>query len=121
MAMGVKHIAGITEHDVVYTPLPLYHTAGGILGVSSVLLGGSTCVIRSKFSASNYWTDCVKYECTVSINIHDPMNYSYTTYAHYFENNELFLKLFFFTYFDVIANAKKKLIFYVHLLSFYCF
>ncbi|XP_022179377.1 long-chain fatty acid transport protein 4-like [Myzus persicae] len=66
MAMGAKHIAGITEHDVVYTPLPLYHTAGGILGVSSVLLGGSTCVIRSKFSASNYWTDCLKYECTVA-------------------------------------------------------
>ncbi|XP_060863150.1 long-chain fatty acid transport protein 4-like isoform X1 [Metopolophium dirhodum] len=66
MAMGAKHIAGITEYDVVYTPLPLYHTAGGILGVSSVLLGGSTCVIRSKFSASNYWTDCLKYECTVA-------------------------------------------------------
>ncbi|XP_050054637.1 long-chain fatty acid transport protein 4-like isoform X2 [Aphis gossypii] len=66
MAMGAKHIAGISEHDVVYTPLPLYHTAGGILGVSSVLLGGSTCVIRSKFSASNYWNDCLKYECTVA-------------------------------------------------------
>ncbi|CAH1711812.1 unnamed protein product [Aphis gossypii] len=66
MAMGAKHIAGISEHDVVYTPLPLYHTAGGILGVSSVLLGGSTCVIRSKFSASNYWSDCLKYECTVA-------------------------------------------------------
>ncbi|VVC40326.1 Hypothetical protein CINCED_3A021573 [Cinara cedri] len=66
MAMGAKHIAGITEHDVVYTPLPLYHTAGGILGVSSVLLGGSTCVIRSKFSASKYWSDCLKYECTVA-------------------------------------------------------
>jgi len=96
MAMGVKHIAGITEHDVVYTPLPLYHTAGGILGVSSVLLGGSTCVIRSKFSASNYWTDCLKYECTVSIiNKHDPM--IHFTNTHYFENNELFLKSLFFT------------------------
>lgn len=65
--MGAKHIAGISENDTVYTPLPLYHTAGGILGVSSVLLGGSTCVIRSKFSASKYWTDCLKYECTVSL------------------------------------------------------
>lgn len=81
--MGAKHIAGISEHDVVYTPLPLYHTAGGILGVSSVLLGGSTCVIRSKFSASNYWNDCLKYECTVSRNIQgDSLKYIYT---HYFE------------------------------------
>uniref|UniRef100_A0A2S2QMK1 Long-chain-fatty-acid--CoA ligase n=1 Tax=Sipha flava TaxID=143950 RepID=A0A2S2QMK1_9HEMI len=67
MAMGAKQIAGIYEHDIIYTPLPLYHTAGGILGVSSVLLGGATCVIRSKFSASKYWTDCLKYECTVPI------------------------------------------------------
>lgn len=67
MAMGTQHIAGIYEHDIIYTPLPLYHTAGGILGVSSVLLGGATCVIRSKFSASKYWTDCLKYECTVSL------------------------------------------------------
>lgn len=64
--MSSQQIAGITEHDVVYTPLPLYHTAGGILGVSTVLLGGSTCAIRSKFSASKYWSDCLKYECTVS-------------------------------------------------------
>lgn len=64
--MGSQHIAGITENDVVYTPLPLYHTAGGILGVSSVLLGGATCVIKSKFSASKYWADCFRYECTVS-------------------------------------------------------
>lgn len=64
--MGAKHIAGIYDHDIVYTPLPLYHTAGGILGVSSVILGGATCVIRSKFSASKYWADCLKYECTVS-------------------------------------------------------
>lgn len=65
IAMGLKHVTGMTEHDVVYTPLPLYHTAGGIVGVSAVLLGGATCVIRSKFSASKYWSDCLKYECTV--------------------------------------------------------
>lgn len=64
--MGCYHVAGITKDDVIYTPLPLYHTAGGILGVSLVLLRGSTCVIKSKFSASKYWSDCLKYECTVS-------------------------------------------------------
>ncbi|XP_050433649.1 long-chain fatty acid transport protein 4-like [Adelges cooleyi] len=66
IGMGPIYVAGIYEHDIVYTPLPLYHTAGGVLGVSSVLLGGSTCVIRSKFSASKYWTDCIKHKCTVA-------------------------------------------------------
>ncbi|XP_050545915.1 long-chain fatty acid transport protein 4-like isoform X5 [Daktulosphaira vitifoliae] len=66
IAMGTKHVAGINENDILYTPLPLYHTAGGILGVGSVLLGGSTCVIKSKFSASNYWKDCIKYKCTIA-------------------------------------------------------
>lgn len=89
--MGAKHIAGISEHDVVYTPLPLYHTAGGILGVSSVLLGGSTCVIRSKFSASNYWNDCLKYECTVSRNIQgDSLKYIYTYYYKNLEKTRIF-------------------------------
>lgn len=77
MAISAKHIAGITEHDIVYTPLPLYHTAGGILGVSSVLLGGSTCVIKSKFSASKYWKDCLKYECTVCRNSHEILIFYY--------------------------------------------
>ena len=31
------------------------------------LLGGCTTVLRKKFSASNFWKDCVKYKCTVSV------------------------------------------------------
>lgn len=29
-----------------------------------MLITGSTVVIRKKFSASQYWTDCIKYKCT---------------------------------------------------------
>lgn len=58
----------ITEDDVLYNSLPLYHTSGGIIGVGQALLTGNTVVIRKKFSASNFWTDCIKYNCTVRIN-----------------------------------------------------
>ncbi|NXE71091.1 S27A1 protein, partial [Calcarius ornatus] len=51
--------------DVIYTCLPLYHSAGNILGVGQCLLHGLTVVIRKKFSASRFWDDCVKYRCTV--------------------------------------------------------
>lgn len=67
MAMGVKRVLGVTGDDVIYTSLPLYHTAGGLLGCGQVILGGSTQVIKSKFSASNFFKDCIKYECTVCV------------------------------------------------------
>ncbi|XP_042834468.1 long-chain fatty acid transport protein 1 isoform X1 [Panthera tigris] len=51
--------------DVLYDCLPLYHTAGNIMGVGQCLLYGLTVVLRKKFSASRFWDDCVKYNCTV--------------------------------------------------------
>ncbi|KAK9504735.1 hypothetical protein O3M35_011001 [Rhynocoris fuscipes] len=66
MCTGVSGWAGITENDVVYDSLPLYHTAGCIIGCFQALLNGCTVVIRPKFSASNFWSDCIKYDCTVA-------------------------------------------------------
>lgn len=66
MAAGIHFVAGFKSSDIFYTPLPLYHTAGGIMNVGQALLFGSTVVIRKKFSASGYFTDCQKYKCTVS-------------------------------------------------------
>ncbi|XP_015687588.1 long-chain fatty acid transport protein 4 [Protobothrops mucrosquamatus] len=55
----------MTPDDVVYDSLPLYHTAGNIVGIGQCLLHGMTVVIRRKFSASQFWDDCVKYNCTI--------------------------------------------------------
>eukprot|EP00106_Octopus_bimaculoides_P018088 XP_014785530.1 PREDICTED: long-chain fatty acid transport protein 4-like [Octopus bimaculoides] len=66
MAYGIKQFLQVKESDVLYNTLPLYHSAGGILGIGQTLLGGTTCVIRKKFSASQFWIDCVHYGCTVS-------------------------------------------------------
>ncbi|NXY89146.1 S27A1 protein, partial [Alcedo cyanopectus] len=51
--------------DVLYNCLPLYHSAGNIMGVGQCLLHGLTVVIRKKFSASRFWDDCTKYRCTI--------------------------------------------------------
>ncbi|XP_063722029.1 long-chain fatty acid transport protein 1-like isoform X2 [Symsagittifera roscoffensis] len=56
---------GVRKTDVFYVPLPIYHSSGGILGVGQALINGCTVVIRPKFSASRYWSDCAKYNCTV--------------------------------------------------------
>ncbi|XP_023189125.1 long-chain fatty acid transport protein 1-like isoform X2 [Xiphophorus maculatus] len=59
------HSFGLRPDDVLYNCLPLYHSAGTIMGVGQCLLFGSTVVIRRKFSASRFWDDCVKHNCTV--------------------------------------------------------
>ncbi|KRT82603.1 AMP-binding protein [Oryctes borbonicus] len=66
MTIGLNSMVNVQDKDCIYDSLPLYHTAGGIVGTGQALLCGATVVIRKKFSASNFWTDCVKYQCTVS-------------------------------------------------------
>ncbi|GFS03074.1 long-chain fatty acid transport protein 4 [Elysia marginata] len=64
MAYGVELFFGLRPQDVNYISLPLYHTAGGILGTGQAVLRGSTIALRNKFSASQFWTDSVKYNAT---------------------------------------------------------
>ena len=66
MSGGPKVMIGVEDDAVLYGALPLYHTAGGMLGAGMTLTQGLTMVIRKKFSASNYFKDCAKYNCTVS-------------------------------------------------------
>jgi fatty-acyl-CoA synthase len=56
--------ADLTPKDVVYTTLPLYHSAGGILGIGGGINAGCRVLIRTKFSASNFSKDCLKYKVT---------------------------------------------------------
>ncbi|KAI5212652.1 Long-Chain Fatty Acid Transport Protein 1 [Manis pentadactyla] len=59
------HAYGMHTADVLYDCLPLYHSAGNIMGVGQCLIYGQTVVLRRKFSASRFWDDCIKYNCTV--------------------------------------------------------
>ncbi|XP_070711238.1 long-chain fatty acid transport protein 1-like [Pempheris klunzingeri] len=59
------HSFGLRHDDVIYNCLPLYHSAGTIMGVGQCLLFGLTVVMKRKFSASCFWDDCVKHNCTV--------------------------------------------------------
>ncbi|UJR35625.1 hypothetical protein I4U23_028375 [Adineta vaga] len=61
---GFLCATGIKPEDIMYNTLPLYHSLGGWVCITYSLLGGCTTVLRKKFSASNFWKDCVKYQCT---------------------------------------------------------
>uniref|UniRef100_A0A8C4NZG0 long-chain-fatty-acid--CoA ligase n=1 Tax=Dicentrarchus labrax TaxID=13489 RepID=A0A8C4NZG0_DICLA len=65
MAALVYYGFRMTSDDVLYDCLPLYHSAGNIVGVGQCIIHGMTVVIRKKFSASRFWDDCVKYNCTI--------------------------------------------------------
>jgi len=69
MAKSMHLLLKIRSDDNVYCTLPLYHSAGGILGVGQTILSGCTLTVRRKFSASHFWDDCVKYNCTVSTTV----------------------------------------------------
>lgn len=66
MCQGVARFYKVYESDIIYTALPLYHTNANILGIGQMIILGSTIALRKKFSASNFWNDCIKYQCTVS-------------------------------------------------------
>ena len=57
----------VRNDDVVYCPMPLYHSAAGIVGVGMCFIAGCTLSLRRKFSASNFWDDCVETKATVSV------------------------------------------------------
>ncbi|XP_054467932.1 long-chain fatty acid transport protein 6 [Anoplopoma fimbria] len=56
---------GATEDDVMYIPLPLYHSAASLIGIGGTIELGATCVLKKKFSASQFWNDCRKHDVTV--------------------------------------------------------
>jgi fatty-acyl-CoA synthase len=51
--------------DRMYNCLPMYHSVGGVLAIGAVLVGGGSVVIRDRFSASQFWSDIVRWECTL--------------------------------------------------------
>ena len=55
---------GLTDKDVVYNCLPLYHSAGGMICVGMSFLSGATMVLKRKFSATAFWEDVRKYKVT---------------------------------------------------------
>ncbi|XP_053694220.1 long-chain fatty acid transport protein 4 [Sabethes cyaneus] len=76
---AIHIVAGFRSDDIFYTPLPMYHTAGGMMSCGQALLFGATVVIRKKFSASQYFADCQKYNCTVGQYIGEMCRYILAT------------------------------------------
>ena len=55
----------LSEDDVLYSPLPMYHTAAGAMVTGNAMCEGMSMVTRKKFSARSFWADCTKHGVTV--------------------------------------------------------
>lgn len=51
--------------DRMYDCLPMYHSVGGVQAPGAILVGGGSVVIREKFSVRHFWSDLVKWDCTL--------------------------------------------------------
>ncbi|EMP28654.1 Very long-chain acyl-CoA synthetase [Chelonia mydas] len=69
------YISGVTAKDVIYTPLPLYHSAALLIGLGGCLEVGATCILRPKFSVSQFWDDCRRYHVSVIQYVGEVMRY----------------------------------------------
>jgi fatty-acyl-CoA synthase len=60
--------AGLTDarpDDRVYDCLPPFHSVGGIVAPCSMLFAGGSAVLAEKFSASHFWQEIARFDCTI--------------------------------------------------------
>ncbi|XP_059059276.1 long-chain fatty acid transport protein 4-like isoform X2 [Achroia grisella] len=79
MSTGNHFLGGLNSSDVIYCPMPLYHSAGGCVSVGQAFIFGCTLAIRAKFSASSYFPDCIKFNATAAHYIGEMCRYILTT------------------------------------------
>jgi fatty-acyl-CoA synthase len=49
----------------MYNCLPMYHSIGGVVALGAPLVHGGAVVVRQRFSASEFWNDVVRWDCTL--------------------------------------------------------
>jgi len=72
----------ISPADRLYDCLPLCHSAGGVAAVGAALAGGASTVVAGKFSASRFWDDVARWECTLFQYVGDLCRYLLAAPAH---------------------------------------
>ena len=58
-------LSGSGPDDRMYNCLPMYHSVGGVVATGAMLVAGGSVAIRERFSASRFWEDVTRWDCTV--------------------------------------------------------
>lgn len=65
MAETMIRCGSYTEKDCLYNVLPLFHGNSQVLQTMAALASGARMVLRDHFSASAFWDEIRRYDCTV--------------------------------------------------------
>ena len=76
-AYGVTEMLELTESDVYYAPLPLFHLAGQFAVIYCSCIAGASAVIQGPFSAMQFWRDVRRYGATTSFLLGAMANFLY--------------------------------------------
>jgi fatty-acyl-CoA synthase len=79
-------LTGASPEDRLFNCLPLFHSVGGVVAPCSVLAAGASVVLSEKFSASTFWRDVVRWDCTVFQYIGELCRYLLNAAPSEFEN-----------------------------------
>jgi fatty-acyl-CoA synthase len=55
----------VESADRMYNCLPMYHSVGGVQVIGAMLVSGGSVVVREKFSASQFWNEIARWDCTM--------------------------------------------------------
>ena len=58
-------LAGMRANDRMYDCLPLCHSVGGVAALPAALVNGGSVVIAERFSASRFWSEIARWDCTI--------------------------------------------------------
>ncbi|XP_076444246.1 long-chain fatty acid transport protein 2-like [Babylonia areolata] len=88
-AMGLACVLSgvdLSPDDVLYAVLPLFHILAGTVGLFGVIHKGCTMVLKRKFSASHFWSDCRRHNVTVLLYIGEIFRYILAQPKHELDN-----------------------------------
>jgi fatty-acyl-CoA synthase len=57
-------LAGFGAEDRHYNSLPMHHSVGGVVALGAPLVRGGSVVITERFTASRFFDDVVRWQCT---------------------------------------------------------
>ena len=55
----------MTADDRMYDCLPMFHSVGGVAAIGAPLVNGGSVFIAERFSASRFWRDVARWDCTM--------------------------------------------------------
>ena len=58
-------LTGASSDDRLYDCLPVYHSVGGVVAPCSMLFAGASVALAEKFSATNFWQEVARFDCTL--------------------------------------------------------